>query len=328
MKEILLFTCANSMFREPLAKYGYRVREFPATFGASEAGDLPPPGDTECAVVEVDTENPRASKSLVDALLSREIMVVSVAPRVTDDAKRFLVDSGIADLIAVDETALKAACLDAILRNDGPPTGSVLLLEDHPPFRRIMGSIARRFSFTAAAVGRADEFFDELARHTYSMAFINLGAQGFDLSAFIRNACGAGSFKSTPLVPYKDMSRGVFVHEFTTGLNRIAKVILTPEEAFNFLLQVLYRMAVFPLVGKMSESVGFDLLPSFGSDPLPRIYHSMGADIFTLENALGEDRGRSLGATVEALRMYALRAEGLRWLARERPGGPTCGPGV
>jgi hypothetical protein len=201
-------------------------------------------------------------------------------------------------------------------------------LEDSANRIGLMRSIVERFGCSLLPAGSADDFFAELSRGGECWAVANLGAQDFDPGAFVRRWLSCSDHRRVPFIPYKDMREGLFVHEVITGLNRIARVILSPEELYSLLVNVLFRGEIFPLADRLNKSIEFTSFMDFAGDPLSRAFFGLGMEAYSLENLLNHDGYRGLSGTVERLGTAMVKAEGLRWLAMDARSGPTCGPGA
>lgn len=322
MKRVLLATSHNSLYREDFEKAGFAAVDAPAAEDPDGMRFGCAPGDF--AVVEF-CEGSGGLHGLLERLRADKMRVIGVAGKINDPVKKLLMAEGVADCFSSID-------VDGLVRHVALAHGQVLggeeyllVLDEAASRQGIIQSIAERFSFHTRFVSKADEFFDA-ARQLPSLAVVNIGSPGFSVGAFVKRWMADSELKKVPCLPCKDMDEGLFVHELVSGLNRIARAILSPEELYSFLLVMLFRREIAPLVERLARLVDLDRLGDFARDPLARIYFSRGPDTGALGRILSGDEFASLKSAAESLQKTLVKTAGLRWMLREESARPTCGP--
>jgi hypothetical protein len=328
MKEIILATKQNSFYRDRFLLGGFNVTEIdlPVDSSGEQKFLSSPPGSF--AVFEACDETINGFFPLFMHGLTSSIHFVLIAEKFTDEIKLFLQSKGISDLCKTGDDIKLFNYIDAIQNCVVKNEETFLVLDDSITRTAIIRSIIERFNYSVQTVLSIDDFFSALETKKSSVALINLGTRGFDLGAFIRKSISSAQARRSPIIPFKDMKDGLFVHEFISGLNRIARVILSTEELYSFLIHMLFRRELFPLIDRLNRSIEFTNLMNFAVEPLPRIYFSLGMEAYTLDNIFTEESFGSLNDTIELQKKAIIKTEGIRWLVRNKNEGSTCGPGV
>lgn len=323
MKRVLLATSRNSLYREDFERAGFTVAEAPAAEGEGGEQRLECfPGDF--AIVEF-SDGSSDPPVLLERLRAKGARLIGVTGRFGEAVRKLLAAVGVADcFLSLDVDGLVRY---VALAHAQVPGGEehLLVLDDSAPRRAIIQSIAERFNYHAVFTVKADEFFDA-ARRLPSLAVVNIGAPGFSVGAFVKQWMADSSLKRVPCLPCKDMDEGLFVHELVSGLNRIAKAILSPEELYSFLLVMLFRREIAPLAERLARLVDLDALGDFAREPLARIYFNRGPDTGALGRILSGNEFASLKSAAESLQKTLVKTAGLRWMLREESARPTCGP--
>ncbi len=328
MNTVVLATSRNSEYATALSCAGYAVTDadnFLADRGKANPGC---PAGGGIAVVEFQGDAAALQGPLLQSLKGNGFRPMALCNTCTAELKNFLMAEGVADLLPAGDGAHLARYLDILNAAPSGTAGCFAVLDDNPARVMLFRSIIERFNYSFIAFASAGEFFEHLSAGGTSWALVNLGTRGFDLAAFIRRWLSCSDHRKIPLVPYKDMKEGLMVHEFITGLNRIARVILSPEEVCSLLVNVLFRKEVFPLADSVNRSIEPAGSMNFSAEPLGKIFFSLGMEIFTLENLLTDERFGILNGTIERLKTAMLKASGIRWLIRENCRSATCGPGA
>jgi len=328
MNHIFLITSQNAGYGEKLAGTGYSVT---ALTPSSEIHDALTAG-TLCAggtaVVELESGSPEGRRPLLRHLNEKGFRIIATSNSCTPELKNLLMAEGIADLLPAGDCAGLPAYLNMMNESHAVTSGRCIVLDDDEFRVRMLRSIIGRFNYSVFPVSGVEEFFDQLSCGDVAWALANLGTHGFDLGSLIRRWLSCSDNRRIPFIPYKDMNEGLFVHEFITGLNRIARVILSTEEVFSMLVNVHFRKEIFPLTDTLNKSIEFTSLMNFAGEPLGRIFFSLGMEIFTLENILKDKRFDDLGKTIDRLNSAMIKTSGIRWLLKDNCRGATCGGGA
>ncbi|TAL31074.1 MAG: hypothetical protein EPN93_18815 [Spirochaetes bacterium] len=325
MRDILLITRNNPALGDRLSRAGFSVSALdPAP------GDLPSvPGELPAgslALFEM-REETGTHKDTASRLREAGARTVLLSPLPADDLCAFMLRNGIADLLRPQPDANLADILAAIAEKPGAACGSFAILEPDPCFARVLTEVIERFGCEAVVCAGADDLFARIQGRDFQGVLLSMGAPGLDLASFIRRALAGGDAKRVPFYPYKDMREGLYVHELISGLNRIARAVMSPREILGYLANLLFRKQLFVLVDRLNREIEFTGNIHLVREPLARIYHTMGMDAFSMENAMSDEAYLPLCDINRELQALLLRAQGLRWMGIDQEKKPTCGRG-
>ena len=136
--------------------------------------------------------------------------------------------------------------------------------------------------------------------------------------------------KRTPIVAYKDMKEGLFVHELISGLNKLTRYILSPEELFSFLIEFLFRNEILPLINQLNSFTQIEGDIDFINKPISQIFTANENELFKLPSILNNDNIASIGVLLDKLQKSMNKIAGIKWLIQEKEAQKiaTCGVGV
>ncbi len=323
MKEILLYTRNNTFYRNFFLEAGCSVMD----------GDAPPADerDEECggeperiAILEISDDILEAGADVAGRAQRRGAGIVCVAPLDTDRVRDFLLKEGIADLFPTGQARRLVESVMAMEGRAAEPRGFFVALDECAARIRIIRSVVERFGFELRAVRSIEDFFAALGDDC-AASFVNLGSPGFEINRFIRMSHACGKVKLVPFIPYKDACEGIFVHEVISGLNRLARVILSPEEMLSFLAGMLFRKEMVGPVDELARVLRYPDSAAFARESFGRLYYTLGIDAFELANVLGDEDHTRMRGTVARMQRALMKADGVRWLIRETRRVPTCG---
>lgn len=308
---VALFTTDNRSYHEALAAAGHAVRDFDLNAAGGVKGLAAEPS-WDIAVIEGSGWD--GSHAALLGNLAARGRVICMARSVETTLRRDLLAHGVADLIAAEHPRHLAAYLKAI---EGPveeSRGLIAVLDDAPNTRRAAETIIRRFNCAPIFVDSVSGLCDVLARHNVVLTLLNLGTTGLDLPALIRTSYANRDLRRVPLLAYKDMDRGLFVHEVISGLNRLTRFILSPEELYSFLVDLLFRKEMVTNLAKFNRHADVAETSFFATDSLDRIVFMKGPDLFEFHNIMLKENYADMVACTAEIRRTLLRADGLRWL--------------
>ena len=110
------------------------------------------------------------------------------------------------------------------------------------------------------------------------------------------------------------MNRGLYIHEMLAGLNRVANIILSSEEAYSYLLDILFRKELFRAVNKLNMSLEEENITMYSQETLSRIYSLLGTNIFSMKNLFQNEKIENLKNITDSAREAIVKAQGLKWL--------------
>lgn len=323
MKEIHLYTRNNSLYESFFIEAGYTVAHPGAPSVPARDAAYVKPTD-RVAVVEISNDSLEACSATLGALRGEGVRVLCVAAEGTERVRGFLLKEGIADLLPAAQPGRLVESVASMEGWDAEPRGVFVALDECAARLRIMRSVSERFGFELRVVGTIDDFFAAFDG-VCAATFVNLGAAGFEINRFIRMSHAHGRVKLVPLIPYKDACDGVFVHEMISGLNRLARVILSPEEMLSFLAGMLFRKEILGPMDDLALALCYPDSAAFARESFGRLYYTLGMDAFELANLLGDEDHSRMRGMVARMQRALVKADGVRWLIRETGRVPTCG---
>jgi hypothetical protein len=329
MTAIFLATGDNDRYRKALETSGLRAAALPAA--AEEYASFIEANSTGAVLLllELTGEN-RGFLETPSAFLARpdlKIVCLSAAPGETE--RRKLLELGISDLLVAGDPEPAARYIAAITAiGNAAPGGKILSNEPRGPFAKVLGSIAERFGFSLCLTGGVDGLLGALAHGPVELILVNIGARGFDITEFMKKSYSNPDIKKYPLLAYKEMAEGLFVHEITSGLSRLTKSILSRDELLNLLITLFYKYETGPLVSGARALLGADSPAGVDTSSLRRLFYSTGPELCDMTAILtGERFARSL-KTGAALHLAIQKTAGFLWLISPPRTGPTCGGGA
>ena len=329
MTAIYLATGDNARYMNALEASGLRATALPAPVEDYapfiEAGAAGP----ALLLLELSRENRRFLETPSPLLARPDFRIICLAPAPGEAERRGLLELGISDLLEPGDPGTAARYLAAISScGNAAPRGKVLANEPPGPFARVLGSIAGRFGFSLDCADGPDGLLGALTHGPVELILVNIGARGFDITEFMKKAYANPDIKKYPLLAYKDMAEGLFVHEITSGLSRLTKSILSRDELLNLLITLFYKYETGPLVSGARALLGADSPAGVDTSSLRRLFYSTGPELCDMTSILsGERFARSLEAGAE-LHHAIQKTAGFLWLISPPRTGPTCGGGA
>ncbi len=279
------------------------------------------------ALVAIGPEASPHLDSAVGELHAKGLPVYALASAAVPAIRERCLSLGIADILAGDAVSdiseYYAAC-----NPPSPRKGGILIVDDDPARVRILTSIIARFGYAATAVESMEAMFEQAAVPGFHLNLMNIGTKKFSIEAFVKRAYSSAEIKKIPIIAYKCMKDGLFVHEITAGLNRYTKVILSPEELYGLLVNLLFRSELAPQMKSLNSAVKTEELLPLAALPPGQIYFTLGTGLCSDPYIFMGDTVGAVRSMTEKLRESLLRIEGIRWLVRDVKPGPTCGAGV
>lgn len=313
MEKVQLITYRNRYLRTPLLKAGYSPIEYALPFSNNEIQEIEENSFHGYKIIEVNDENIENSSVLIDAV-NRTGKVICITGKISDRLKKLLLEKGISDVILSGDIERLNSFLKVLKNEENNTSGKMLILENNNSIKKILDSILIRFGYKPVFVDSVDGMFGELNQIGIQFILINLGLQNLDLNELIRRSYSHSEIKKIPLISYKDMTKGLFIHEITSGLNRLTKVILSPDELYSFLVSLLFRKKIIPVVEIINRSVNFERLAHYSKKTLSQIYNSDKDNILSLNNHFNKDNIDEILQMNTRLENFIIKTYGLRWL--------------
>ena len=306
MKRIYLFTGNDRIIKEYLARFDCRSLPDGLPSGSSEFM----PEDTIVYRVSND------SLPILQAWLEFSPMCkyIIVTEKITSEQKDFFLQNGIAYVVQTVDPEKISAYIKAMASVEPKNAGKMLVYDDRENVLSIVQTITSHFGYETVFVDSADNFFKSITENTYHFVFINLGCGDLDIAAFVRGCHSHPKIKASPLIAYKDTIDALFINELISGINRYISYILSPQELYSFLLDILFRKEFMPLIRRLNTESHFTEFSHFCEEPLGRIYYGAKDKILTFSDILSEKNIFSISSAVSDIEKSLIGVSALNWL--------------
>ena len=309
MKKVLLVTSKNAVYRAPLERAGYSVTEFTLLTAPGEIQRLPA---QDCIIAEA-AGCAEENRDLY-RLFMKKGRVVCIAEDMTEELRRCLLDCGISDVMVKCDAELLIRVLPVIGEERAGDAGTFIVLDDEGVTRDVIRNIVARFNYDTVFIKTPDELFGGVIVPGVRFILINLGTHSLDLNGLVRKFYASVSARGIPVLAYKDMREGVFVHEFVGGLNRLTRYILGIDELYGLLVDMLFRRELVPLVTQLNRESQGDANSCFDAETLNQVFYLCEKRLFERTDLLDDEILASMMQTLRALGRAVRRVESLKWL--------------
>jgi hypothetical protein len=316
MKKALLVTTRNFLYREALVKGGYAVTEYRPPLTPDMIAEVQSMPGALISITEPSGQGIDADGETLRALCTKG-KVICFSRDISAGLKGLLLDCGISDVLEKYNADTFASIMKII--EDTPPgdNGAFLLLDDESAAREAETVIITRFNYRAVRVGSVEELFGAAVGPGVRFILVNLGAKSLDLRGLVRKFHASTAARNIPVIAYKDMSEGLFVHELVGGLNRLTRYILSREELLSLLVDMLFRRELIPLVASLRKLSDFDASACYDAETLAQAFFQCEKNIFSQANLLDHETFTSMARVAEGVRSALLKVESLKWLKIE-----------
>jgi len=330
---INLITFRNEEFIKPCKNAGFTVAEFSPVAATEELKNLQK-GSANYTIFEIkDTDyiNSKATdiKEKIKFLYS-ETKLIIICSKITAFISKILIEQGVADCIEQPTAEKILSYIKFLQEGTQSKNGTFLILDDNQSHRNILNAIIRRFGYKTLITADLESLFLNIKNQDIQMTLVNLGTKNFDVNALVRKGYGNSDLKRVPLIVYKSIEEGLFVHEVINGLNRLTRVIYSPEEIYCLLIDMLFKKEIIALAHDFNWTLNFSKFKDYSSMTLPQIYYQILGEEFNNECIFASDKINSLKKLSMDLTTSLNRIEGIRWLrlAQSQVKKTICGEGV
>jgi len=324
MKKVRLLTQDNQEYSAHLRKAGYTVEEITLSPQTDPGVEL----SSSYAFTVAEICDTNIFNMDLKHLAAASERFVCLAPAVSNRVRAQLLGYGISDIIPTGSPERLVSYLRMLESPIPAEQGKILIFETNPVRKNILSNIIMRFGYHPVFVGTTDSLFDNLKQTGIQFILFNLGGEKLDLGDFIRRSYANTEIKRIPLLAYKDMKEGIFVNEMLSGLHRLTKLIFSPEELYSYLVDILFRKEIIPLIETLNSGLHFSTHANYSQETLSQIYHGTTQDLFAQSNILDEENMLNLFNTMRQIKKTLVKADGLKWLRQETTGSVnTCGAG-
>lgn len=327
MNSVNLIISDNSQLKNSLIESGFSVNLFPHNIepAALEKGITKEKDSISILEIRGSDLLNRDILSAKIELISDKTKLVCFSEAITHQEKKFLLKHGVSDCI----TDLYPERIIPYLKNLHTPaenkSGIFLVLDDREHHKKMIGSITGRFGYRTVIVSTVDDLFLKTQEPEIMLVLINIGTAGLDLNGLVRRSYSSSDLKRNPVIAYKCMDQGLFVHEIINGLNRLTKVIYSPEELYCMLTDMLFKKEIASYTGSLINSLRYDKLHPYASKSVQQIYYDHHGKHSSAESLFERGRIDLMISSAENIVRTLIRAEGLIWLRQNNEGVVTCG---
>ncbi|OHD66643.1 MAG: hypothetical protein A2176_05105 [Spirochaetes bacterium RBG_13_51_14] len=313
MKRVLLATTKNFMYRQALIEGGYAVTEYSLSPSPDTLREIERIPSCCASVAEVTAGSIENNAALYRALRDKG-PVICYADTMTEEMRRFILDCGIADLMRNYDADHLCRFMGMISEEQDTDAGSFVVLDDDAAVMDVVGTVITRFNYRTEFVDTVDGLFGLALKPGVRFMLVNLGTTALDLNGLVRKYYSSQVARAIPVLAYKDMREGLFVHELVGGLNRLTRYILSLEELYSLLVDILFRKEIMPMVASLKRLSSFDINACYAEETLGKAFFSSEKNIFSGADIFGDDTFSSMSRTVRDMNRTLLKAESFTWL--------------
>ena len=332
MNIVNLITSKNDQLRQPLHNRGFVVNEFSPAADNSDLEEKIFKGKNNYTLLEITSTDDSAMEKLTERvkLLYEKSKLICLSGALTPVLRKFLLKTGISDCITDFSPERIALYLESLNIKPDPRAGTFIILDDDQLQKNMLNSIIKRFGYNTLFVSSVEELFQKVSEPDIMMVLINIGTAGIDLNGLVRRSFISTDIKKNPVIAYKCMDRGLFVHEIINGLNRLTKAILSPEELYCMLTDMLFKKELISHTNSYISSLKYEKYSSYSMKTIQQIYYEYNGSSCRQESLFEKERIDSMIESAEMIRKTLIRAEGIIWLRHpdSLQNRPTCGAGV
>ena len=313
MKIIQLITFRNSVLRDHLMDAGYSLVEFIQPLSESDNKELGKGNFKDYKIIEIIDDNDENTRELLDTVCNSG-KIICIVHTITESLKGILLERAISNVIQADDVNRLVSYLQVIDNDQPSDSRKMLILEKNIPVKKILKTLLNRFGYKPIFHDSIENLFNDLKKKDIQYILINIGLDNLDINSMVKKSLSRVEMRKYPVIAYKDMQKGIFVHEVATGLNRLTKVILNIEEVYSFLLNILFAKEIIPLAGIIFKSLDYKNLENYISDNLSQIYYKNQENIFSSHKIINDDNIEGMLHCTELFRKTIIKTDGLKWL--------------
>ncbi len=256
--------------------------------------------------------------------------LVCLTEKITPSIKKCLITTGVTDCLISPKPERVAEYIETLEYKTLNKFGKFLILDDNEIHRNMLKGVIQRFGYKTEFITAKEELFDKINDDSIYMILINLACKNLDLNSIIRRSYASSDIKKFPILTYKDMDEGLFVHEIINGLNKLTKVILSPQELYNMMIDLLFKKDIMTDASSFNKYLEFEKYESYSQESISQIYYRIHRNLCSQPSLFTDNHMEDLLKIVDKLKNTLIRIDGIRWL-KEAPSAvkkTTCGAGV
>lgn len=332
MNIVNLITSKNELLRQPIHNEGFVVNEFSQSADNNNLEEKIVKGKNNYTLFEITDFENSDTRILAERikLIYNKSKLICFNDNMSPGFRKFLLKTGISDCVTDFSPERIASYIKHLNIKPEIRSETIVILDDNELQKNMFNSIIKRFGYKTVFVSSTEELFEIVGKPDNIMVLINIGTSGLDLNGLVRRSYINSDIKKNPVIAYKCMDQGLFVHEIINGLNRLTKVILSPEEIYCMITDMLFKKEISSYTNKYISSLKYEKIHTYAGKTLQQIYYENHGDPCGQESLFDKERIDSMIDSAEMIRRTLIRAEGIIWLrqADSAQNRPTCGAGA
>ncbi len=327
-KEIILITYDNEMYENALQKHGFKTTAFQLPYSEEIINHIKNITRVGNIIIEVDEQNIQDLKMHFSnkAVLKK---ICCLARKLSPQLQEEIKSCGIANVLPTYDTNRLTAYIKSMQLTPDVDQGKILIIEDSLKTQIMLTEIISRFNYDIIFINNFNELQNETNDLHTQFLLLNLGTEKININNLIRKSYAQLQIKRIPILAYKNMEDGIFINELISGLNRLTKYVLSHDELYSFLVELLFKKEIIPLLTKVNKTIELSENNFYSKLTIGQIFQQNVCNIFNSENFLTDDNILQVLNYINAIKNSIVKVDGLRWLKLEpKEEKITCGVGV
>lgn len=247
---------------------------------------------------------------------------ICITNEITPEQRNFFMKNGIAEVLCTSAPEQIIKYLDAVINYPETDKGSMLVFTAESSKKAMITAILFRFGYKAAFVNSCDAFFELIQNEEFHLFILDLSTDGLDLNAFVRSCHACKEIKKSPLITFRDMSDGIFINELTSGLNKFSSYVLSVEELLSFLVNILFRLELMPLIKHLNEISRFMQFSGWCGESVGKIYYTIKDNILNLPDILSDERLSEIFSAAGDISRSIAGVSAFNWIMKQQEYAP------
>lgn len=327
-----LITSKNELLKTFLQNEGFIVNEFLQSINSDNPEIEINGSDNSYTLLEIPELNKATIEKITGTVKSihDKSKIICFCETMSQNQRSFLLQNGLPHCITGFDPLRISLYIRHLDYTPGKSGGRFLILDDNSIHKNILNAIIQRFGYDTCFISTVEDLFKRITDPGNVMLLINIGTEKLDLNGIVRKSYMNPDIKKIPVIAYKCMEQGLFVHEVINGLHRLTKVILSPEELYCMLTDMLFKKEIISYTGFYVRSLKYEKFSTYAEKSIQQIYYEIQTDICGQESLFDRERIESLIKSAESIRNCLIKIDGITWLRQVEVSQKksTCGAGV
>jgi CheY-like chemotaxis protein len=315
MNIVNLITTKNNLLKQPLLNMSFAVNEFDS-LANNKLYEKIKKGDNNYTLIEISDFNEFNNKEFLKSIkwFYENSKLIIFSETLTLNQRKILLKIGISECITHFAPERITAYIKSLNFKPDAKFGKFIILDDNIAHRNIIHSIIKRFGYGTAFISTIEELFQAISDSDNIMILINIGTTGLDINELVRRSFSNSDIKKNPVIAYKDMDEGVFIHEIINGLNKLTNVIFSPEELYSMLIDMLFKKEIISHTNPFITALQYEKNSSYFGKTLQQLYYENSSNAFNEKSFFERDIIDSMAVSLEMMHKILIRTEGIIWL--------------